>query len=170
MKNPQEGQSKSSQRMGNAKVFVDQSARSSIGVQEIFAVLFGILGGGAYCVFTKQLAQKKAIVFLLSSIFSFITVVIPFQQQSTEYQESIPTKSPNASTSQSETENEDYSGQAENEDYSGQTENEDYPGQTENIEKFGRDRYEALEECQNQKIAEGASAQEIVESCNPSRF
>jgi hypothetical protein len=161
MKNSQEGQSKSSQRMGNAKVFVDQSARSSIGVQEIFAVLFGILGGGAYCVFTKQLAQKKAIVFLLSSIFSFITVVIPFQQQSTEYQESIPTKSPNASTSQSET---------ENEDYSGQTENEDYPGQTENIEKFGRDRYEALEECQNQKIAEGASAQEIVESCNPSRF
>ena len=152
MKSSQAGQAKSSQKMGNVKVFVDQPARSDIGLQEIFAVLFGILGGGAYCVFTKQLANKKAIVFLLSSIVSFTIAVLPSQQQSTESQESIPTKSPDASTSQSG------------------IDSEDYPGQAENIEKFGRDRYEALEECQNQKIAEGASVQEIAESCNPSNF
>lgn len=43
---------------------------------------------------------------------------------------------------------------------------EDYPGQTENIEEFGRERYEELSKCQDELIAKGATAEEIVETCD----
>ena len=35
------------------------NSRSTVGWQEVVAVLFGILGGGAYCIFCKQPTPKK---------------------------------------------------------------------------------------------------------------
>lgn len=40
--------------------------------------------------------------------------------------------------------------------------------QSELIEEFGKDRYDSMEECQNRMIEQNASAEEIVQECNPS--
>ena len=50
---------------------------------------------------------------------------------------------------------------------------ENYEGsaaQEENIERYGQDRYKALEACVDKKIAEGASIDETASDCNPSNF
>jgi hypothetical protein len=68
MASPQGGASQSS---GSVKVLVSNSSRTGISWQEVLAVLFGIWGGGVYCIFTKQPASKKAIVFLVSCLLGF---------------------------------------------------------------------------------------------------
>lgn len=42
--------------------------------------------------------------------------------------------------------------------------------QRENIERYGQDRYKALEACVDEKIAKNASIEETASDCNPSNF
>jgi ribosomal protein L12E/L44/L45/RPP1/RPP2 len=43
----------------------------------------------------------------------------------------------------------------------------DYPFEEKGVELYGREKYEWLGECTDEQIAQGASAEEILETCNP---
>ena len=72
------------------------NSRSTVGWQEVVAVLFGILGGGAYCIFCKQPTPKKGVVLLISLVFgTTVSAITSFQ----------PVSSTGSSTRQETTEN-----------------------------------------------------------------
>lgn len=97
MASPQE---ETAQGLRKSKVLVSDSSRTGISWQEILAVVFGILGGGVYCIFTKQPASKKGIVFLASFLLWFAISALPSYEQASE-SESSPSQAESNSASTS---------------------------------------------------------------------